>query len=248
MTDASASKRKRGVRVLGLSFLTLFIGLCLSAVIAYFVYNGRPGYWQQQQARIDAMSQTERQAVSESLHARVANGWTAADNDWPATEADLYGHRSTIEIPYEDLNVWLAEEGIGLLTQIGIKLPKSVKAAMVDSAGDGLLRISCDIERKQRRQIIALTFEVKVSDDGQITSTLKGATAGRLPMPTKVATDLIAQRGDGEGLMVGLTQGKPVGPLELPIDKARSGRLIALEVRDDALVVTRETVKPKAAE
>lgn len=248
MSGASAAKRKRGVRVLGLGFLALFIALCVAAVIAYAVYNGRPGYWDQQRDRIEAMSQQDRRSISDNLENDVATGWSDADNDFPASEQDLYDHRSDIEIPYEDLNIWLAERGVALLGDLGIKLPSYVKSAMVDSPGDELLRISCDIQRGKRMQIVSLTFAIEVTEDGQVVSTLEGARAGRLPMPTRVAADLIAQRGDSGGIMVGLTRGEPVGPIELPIDAARSGRLVGLDIREDALVITRETVRPKPTE
>jgi hypothetical protein len=247
MSDASTASRRRGVRVLGLGFGTLFVVLCVAAVLSYFGMHGVPSYYTDQLDRIRAMSDQEREAISKNFEADIANGWTDAGPNMPTREEELYGHRRTIEIPYEDLNVWLAEEGSDMLAQIGIRLPKSVKGAMVDSAGEGYLRISCDVQRGKRRQVVSMTFAVAVSEDGIVTSTLEGARAGRLPVPTAVARDMIAQRGDSGGLMVGLTSGEPVGPVELPIDKARNGRLVGMQIKEDKLVVTRETVRPQQA-
>ncbi|MFN3167614.1 MAG: hypothetical protein ACE37H_11175 [Phycisphaeraceae bacterium] len=245
MIDASTASRQRGVRVLGVGFGVVFVLLCVVALVGYLGVQGVPSYYTDQLNRISAMSDQEREAISKNFEAGIANGWTDAGPSMPKTEADLYGHRRTIEIPYDELNVWLADQGTAMLQQIGISLPDSVKGAMVDSAGEGLLRISCDVERGQRRQLVSMTFAVAVSEDGVVTSTLEGARAGRLPVPTAVARDMIAQRGDGGGLMVGLTRGEPVGPVQLPIDKARDGRLIGLQIEQDKLVVTRETVRPK---
>ena len=247
MSDDSTAKRSRGVRVLGFAFAIVFALLCIAALIGYFGWQGKPAYWTEQQERISTMSSQQRQAVSESLRNRLLTEWSDPGDKTPVTQDDLFDHRNKIEIAYEDLNVWIAEEGTKLLEDVGIKMPKSVKGAMVDSPGDGLLRISCDIEKGEMKQVIAMSFAISVAEDGTLTSKLEGATAGRLPLPTQTAIDLIASRADDKGIMLDLMQGTPVEPIELPIDPSddgvRDGRLVGLEVRDDALVITRETVR-----
>lgn len=247
MSGDEVVSRKRGVRILGFGFLGLFILLCIAALAGYF-YSGTPGYWTAQQGRIQAMTKQQREAVSTSLRNRLLTEWSDPGEAEIRRTEDLFGRRRTLEIPYEELNVWLAEEGIDLLAEVGIRMPRSVKAAMVDSAGNGRLRISCDLERGDVKQVVALTFDITVSDDGTVVSKLAGATAGRLPMPTQLAVDQIARRA-GSDRMMHLMQGTPVGPIQLPIDASedgRDGRLVGLEVRDDALVVTRETVRRHA--
>jgi|GEM_PF-2361643 len=252
MSSESAAKRSRGVRVLGLAFAGVFVLLCIAALIGYLGWQGKPAYWTQQQERINAMSTQQREAVSESLRNRLLTEWSDPGEKTPVTQDDLFGHRNTIEIAYEDLNVWIAEEGTMLLEDVGIKMPKSVKGAMVDSPGDGLLRISCDIKKGEMKQVIAMSFAIEVSSHGTVVSQLKDATAGRLPLPTKTAIDLVASRADEKGIMLDLMQGTPIGPIELPIDPSedgvRDGRLVGLEVQDDALVITRETVRRKKAD
>ena len=98
----------------------------------------------------------------------------------------------------------------------------------------------------QVKQVIALSFAVTIAEDGNLTSTLKQATAGKLPLPVGAAIDIVASQAD-EGILLDLMQGKPVPPVQLPIDASkdglRDGRLVGIEVREDALVITRETVR-----
>ncbi|MGB0768962.1 MAG: hypothetical protein ACPGYV_14785, partial [Phycisphaeraceae bacterium] len=159
----------------------------------------------------------------------------------------LFGHRKTIEIPYDDLNVWIANEGTQLLEEIGVDLPRSVKGAMVDAPRDGVVRISFEIDGRNSEQVLTLSFAIAVGDDGTVTSELVGATAGRMPLPTQTAIDLIAARADGHTTLIDLMTGQPVAPVDVPIDPSkdgvRDGRLVGLTVRTDALVVTRETIE-----
>ncbi len=239
------AQRRRGVRVLGIVFVVILVVL-LGVALVMSRMVGTPAYWTEQQERIAALSEDEKKVISHNLRNRLATEWSDAGPEVPTTAADLYGHRRTIEIPYDDFNVWLAAEGIDLLAEVGVRLPSAVQAAMVDSAGGGLLRITCDLQSGDIQQVVALVFEIDVGEDGTVTSRLAGATAGRLPMPTEVAIDQIARRSNSER-MVHLMQGTPTGPIELPIDRGRDGRLVGLEVREDALVVERETVRPKQA-
>lgn len=249
--SATSDKRKRGVRVLGLGFLALLVLLIVLAITAKLTLGGSPSHWDRQQERIASLSSEERKAMTEDFRNRLMTAWSDAGPEAPTTEADLFGHRRTLEIPYEKLNIWLAEEGIDLLDQVNIRMPKYVKAAMIDSDGEGRLRISCDVDTNKIKQVVALTFAIQVDDNGTVTSTLEGASAGKLPIPTETAVDLIARRSGENSLMLNLMQGTPVGPIELPIDASdsgRDGRLVGMQVRDDALVITRETVRRKKEE
>jgi len=137
---------------------------------------------------------------------------------------------------------------------------------MIDSPGNGLLRVSTELAANGIRQVVSMSFEVDIAGDGTVTSTIKQATAGRIRLPTAAAIRLVArhthrdggaqQRGQktpGEagnnprGALVDLMRGRPVAPIQLPIDPTqdglRDGRLVGLEVREDALLVTRETVR-----
>ena len=246
MSAEKDKQRSRGVRVLGLAFGVLFLVLAIAAVVIYFGWNARPEHWTQMQQRLAAMSEQERQAVSVSLRNRVMTEWSDAGTGPIRNAQDLFGHKRTITLPYDELNVWLAQEGAGLLADIGVELPPAVKAAMVDSPGEGLLRVSCDYDDGKVQQIIALTFKINIKADGTVTSTLEDAVAGTLPLPTQTAIDLVAGHGES-GLMLGLLRGTPTGPVDLPIDPARAGRIVGLEVTDEAMVVTRETVPRKPA-
>jgi hypothetical protein len=244
--STTAAKRSRGVRVLGLAFLALFLLLYGVALIVYLGWHGKPAHWEKEQSRLAAVPDTQRQAISTSLRNRLLKQWSDPGERTPVTEADLFGHRRVIDIPYDELNTWIQTEGLDLLAEIDVEVPDSATTAMIDSPGGGLLRISFEVAVDQVQQVIALSFAVTISEDGTLTSTLKQATAGKLPLPVGTAVDIIASQAD-EGILLDLMQGKPVPPIELPIDASkdglRDGRLIGLEVREDALVITRETVR-----
>lgn len=250
MSDSGdgASSRQRGVRVLGLGFAGLLALLIVGVLVAYYALDGEPEHWTQQRERINALSETQRKTISQNMRNRLLTEWNGIGSEIPTTEEEMFGQRRTLEIPYEDLNVWLAEEGIDLLGEVGIKMPSWVKAAMVDSPGDGLLRISCEVDKDKVQQVVTLTFSIKVREDHKVVSKLEGATAGVLPIPTQTAIDLIGQRGEKTDRVLRLMQGTPFGPVDVPIDASdsgRDGRLIGLEARKDVLVVTRETVRRK---
>lgn len=246
MSSTSAANRSRGVRVLGLAFTTLFVLLGLTALLVYLGWHGRPAHWDQEQQRLAALSDAQRQAISESLRNRLLQQWSNPGEKTPRTEADLFGQRATIELPFDELNTWIQTEGVALLGEIGIDVPASAKSAMIDSPGDGLLRISFEVTTDGVQQVIALSFAVTIADDGTLTSTLAAATAGRLPLPVATASDIIASQAK-EGILLDLILGNPVEPIELPIDPSddglRDGRLVGLKVTEDALVITRQTVR-----
>ena len=111
--------------------------------------------------------------------------------------------------------------------------------------GDGLLRISFEVTTQNIQQVVTLSFAVDVASDGMLTSTLKQATAGKLPLPISAAIEIVASQAD-EGILLDLMQGTPIDPIELPIDASdtgRDGRLVGLEVTEEALVITRLTVR-----
>ena len=244
--SSTAAKRSRGVRVLGLAFAALFVLLCVVALIVYLGWHGKPAHWQEEQARLAGVTDTQREAISTSLRNRLLKQWSDPGEKTPVTEADLFGHRNVIEIPYDELNTWIQTEGLELLAEIDVEVPESATTAMIDSPGDGLLRISFEVAVDQVQQVIALSFAVTIAKDGTLTSTLKQATAGKLPLPVGTAIDIVASQAE-EGILLDLMQGRPVPPIELPIDASkdglRDGRLVGLEVREEALVITRETVR-----
>ena len=242
----TAAKRSRGVRVLGLSFAALFVLLCGVALTIHLGWNRRPAHWDQERQRVAELSEAQRAAVSESLRNRLLKQWSDPGEKTPVTEADLFGHRRTIEIPYDELNTWVQAEGVGLLEEVGVNIPEEATTAMIDSPGNSLLRISFEVMVDGVEQVIALSFVVTIADDGTLTSTLEHATAGRLPLPVNTAIDLVASQAE-PGYLLDLMQGNPIDPIELPIDASedglRDGRLVGLDVREDALVITRETVR-----
>lgn len=244
--SSTADKRSRGVRVLGLAFAALFVLLCGVALIVYLGVHGKPAHWEEEQARRAAVPDAQREVISTSLRNRLLKQWSDPGEKTPLTEADLFGHRRVIEIPYDELNTWIHTEGLSLLAEIDVEVPDSATTAMVDSPGDGLLRISFEVALENARQVIALSFSITIAEDGTLTSTLKQATAGKLPLPVDTAIDIVASQAD-DGILLDLMRGNPVPPIELPIDASkdglRDGRLVGLDVRKDALVVTRETVR-----
>lgn len=250
MSTLREQARRRGVRILGFVFLALFLLLGGLVLTAHLGLRGQPAHFQEQQSRIAAMPAEQRAAVSTSLRNRVTTQWSEGPDN-ATTVDELLGQRTSLEIPYEELNIWIAEEGIGLLEEVGVKLPRSVRAAMVDATDDGLLRISCDIKTRKTEQIVSLAFDIKVADDGIITSRLEEASAGRLPIPAETALDLVANH-NGSAPLLDFFNGSPTGPIDLPIDPTdeglRDGRLVGLEVTQDAMIITRETVRRTSVE
>jgi len=244
--SSSAANRSLGVRVLGLAFAALFVLLCVSALIAYLGFHGKPAHWEAEQKRIAELPEANRQAISESLRNRLLRQWSDPGEKTPITEADLFGHRQRIEILFDELNTWIQTEGLTLLEEIDVEVPDSATTAMVDSPGDGLLRISFEVTAEDIRQVITLSFAVTVAEDGTLKSTLEQATAGKLPLPVNTAIDIVASQAD-DGILLDLMRGNPIDPIELPIDPSkdgpRAGRIVGLEVTDEALIITRETVR-----
>lgn len=245
MNPPTAAKRSRGRRVLGLVFALLLVLLCLLGLLVGLGWHGRPAHWDHEQARLAALPNEQRQAISESLRNRLLKQWSDFGNALPTTPDELFGHERTIEIPFDDLNTWIQIEGIDLLTKIGVEVPKTATTAMIDSPGGGLLRISFEITDQGLEQVVTLSFAVTIDEqDGTLTSTLKQATAGKLPLPVTTAIGIIASQAN-EGILIDLMQGTPIDPIQLPIDASdtgRDGRLIGLEVTETALVITRLTV------
>jgi hypothetical protein len=241
-----SSDRSRGVRVLSLAFASLFVLLCLIAVLIYLGWHGKPAHWEAEQTRLAAVSQAERQAVSESFQNRFLTKWSDPGEATPVTEDDLFGQRAEITVPFDELNTWIQSEGLSLLEELGVEMPATAPTLMIDSPGDGLLRISFEIVAENVQQVVTLSFLIAIDADGTITSTLKRATAGRLPLPTDTAIEIIASQSD-EGLLMDLMRGEPIDPLQLPIDPSRDGlrdgRIVGLEVTNDAMLLTRETVR-----
>jgi len=244
--SATAANRNRGVRVLGLAFAALFVLLCVLALVVYLGFHGKPAHWEQEQQRLAELPEADRQAISESLRNRLLRQWSDPGEKTPVTEADLFGHRQRIEIPFDELNTWIQTEGLELLEAIDVEVPETATTAMIDSPGEGLLRISFEVKTQRVRQVVTLSFAVNVAKDGTLTSTLERATAGNLSLPVNAAIDIVASQSD-EGRLLDLMQGKAIPPIELPIDPSkdgvRDGRIVALEVTEDALIVTRETVR-----
>ena len=247
----TAAKRSRGVRVLGMSFAALFVLLCGIALVVHLGWNRRPAHWEQERQRFAELSDAQREAVSESLRNRLLKQWSDPGEKTPVTEADLFGHHREIEIPYDELNTWVQAEGVGLLEEVGVNIPKEATTAMIDSPGSGLLRISFEVTIDGVKQVVALSFAMTIADNGILTSTLEQATAGRLPLPVNTAIDIVASQAES-GYLLNLVQGTPIGPIELPIDASedglRDGRLVGLDIREDALVITRETVRRRSRE
>ncbi|MEM9345012.1 MAG: hypothetical protein AAGB26_00200 [Planctomycetota bacterium] len=249
--NTTADNRRRGVRVLGLSFAALLVLLFTITSIIYLRWQSKPEHWEQEQLRLAELPEVQQEAISESLRNRLLTQWSDPGEKTPVTEADLFGQRRTIEIPYAELNTWIKTEGIELLREVDIEVPESTPTAMIDSPGDGLLRISFEVDREEIQQVVTLSFVMSITEDGKLTSTLKRASAGRLPLPVSAAIELVASQTD-RGDLLDLMRGNPVGPIEFPIDPSkdglRDGRLVGLEVRENALLITRETVRRTRAE
>lgn len=245
--SATAESRSRGVRVLGLAFAGLFVLLSLSALLIYLGWHGKPAHWESEQQRISTLPEAQRDAISESLRNRLLKQWSDYGDQLPSSPDDLFGQETTIEIPFDELNTWIQTEGLDLLSEIDVEVPKTATTAMIDSPGDGLLRISFEVTSQQVEQVVTLSFLVTIADNGTLTSTLKQATAGKLPLPVGTAIDIVSSQAEG-GILLDLMKGTPIDPVQLPIDASdtgRDGRLVGLKVTQEALIITRQTVPRK---
>lgn len=247
MSNPIAASQRPGVRVLGLGFALLLALLCAAAVVVYLAWHGRPAHWDHERQRLAELSGEQRQAISESLRNRLIQQWSSFGDRDPFKGADPFGQETEIEIPYDQLNTWIQTEGIDLLAEVDIEVPKTATTAMIDSPGDGLLRISFEVITQGVEQVITLSFAVSIEKDGTLTSTLMQATAGKLPLPIATAIELVASQAD-EGVLLDLMQGTPIDPVQLPIDTSdsgRDGRIVGLEVTPTALILTRRAVARK---
>lgn len=247
MSSPIVASQRPGVRVLGLGFGLLLALLCAAAVVVYLGWYGRPAHWDHEQQRLAELTDEQRQAISESLRNRLITQWSSFGDRDPFKGADPFGQETTIEIPFDQLNTWIQTEGIDLLAEIGVKVPKTATTAMIDSPGDRLLRISFEATTQGVKQVITLSFAVAIEKDGKLTSTLMQTTAGKLPLPVGTAIELVASQAE-EGVLLDLMRGTPIDPVQLPIDASesgRDGRIIGLEVTETAMILTRQTVARK---
>lgn len=254
MNHAAPPSKRRWLKRLGIGAVIVGILLACAGLYAYNRSNAQPESWQQERERIARMGTTEKLDMAEGLRNWLLSEWSSTEPSEEFAQGNpdsLLGQRRRFAIPYDELNVWLDVEGRSLLEAVGIGLPERVRHVIVSGTPGGKLVLSFEDQPDGKGRVYALTFDIGVAQDGTVTSTLTGATAGRLPLPVDAAARLIrstspAAPANSPNLLDALLTGQPVQPQDLPIDPGedgvRDGRIVGLEVQTDAIIVTRETV------
>ncbi|MEM1354200.1 MAG: hypothetical protein AAGC44_10780 [Planctomycetota bacterium] len=237
--------------------ITLMALVLVAVLITGYLYQragAAPEMWTKERSRISAMAPSQQQTVTERLRNRLINEWTAAEPSSEFIKTDsgsIFGQRRRFAIPYNELNVWLHVEGRALLENLGITLPARVQHAMVSGTADGNLVFAVEDDPGSGGRVYTLTFKIDIADDGTVTSRLISAEAGRLSLPPETAARLLASSNstspDVENLLNDMMTGNPVPPRDLTIDPgaegARDGRIVGLEVDEQQIIVTRQTVR-----
>lgn len=243
--------------------------LLITAVYAgskYRQWKTQPDYWADNGRMLAAIPADEKRQRSDALLGRLGEEWSAFGTpdpqdliDSPDPASQVLGDARTIVIPYEDLNIMLEVEAPAMLASQGAPLPEAVKGMMVTSDGKGQLIVAFEYDGPEMHQVFSMTMRLNATPEGIITSTLVSARGGRLTLPRDRALRTLADivggdRAIGEIKLMKLFTGEPFGPMDVPIDPGddgvRNGRITGIDVREDALHITRTTVprRPRRAE
>ena len=251
------SRGRRWIKRVGIAAAVVLLVVGAVAGYLYQRAHAAPEQWQSEQARIIAMAPSQQKAVAERLRNRLITEWGSAEPSAEFLDTDSgsdIGQRRRFAIPYDELNVWLHVEGRSLLQALGIVLPERVQHAMVQGTAEGNLVFAIEDDPgggSGGGRVYTMTFDIDVAEDGTITSTLVSAQAGRLSIPNDAATQLLTATStttaNGGSLLNDLLTGKPVPPLDLTIDPGerghRNGRIVGLEIDEEQIIVTRQTVR-----
>lgn len=257
-TDVKEKPRRPTRRVV----LLILGGLLLIAVVyggsKYRQWRSEPGYWADNGKMLAAIPQDEKRQRSDALIGRLGQEWSAfgaADTqaliESPDAAEQVLGDERTIVIPFEDLNIMLEVEAPAMLASQGAPLPDAIKGMMVTSDGGGRLIVAFEYDGPEVHQVFSVTLALSATAEGIITSTLVSARGGEMSLPRDRALRALADivggdRAVGEIKLMKLFTGEPFGPMDVPIDPGddgvRNGRITGIEVRDEAIHITRTTV------
>ena len=242
--------------------LLVFGGLILIALTwagtQYWQWRTRPDYWSDNGRMLAAIPEDEKHQRAQDLIGRLGDEWSAFGEvdtqtliESPDAAQHVLGDQRTIVIPFDDLNIMLAVEAPAILASQGAPLPEAVKGMMATSDGEGRLIVAFEYDGPETHQVFSLTLSLAASQEGILTSTLVAARGGALALPRDRALKTLARIVGGERSvadirLMKLFTGEPFGPMDVPIDPGdsgvRSGRITGIEVRDEALHITRTTI------
>ena len=260
MTPATAiPERPRRIRKHILRFLlAMLVMATLVGVYKYRQLHSTPIYWDEQITLLDGLSDQQRQTVSENFRNRILDKWSDWPQDIPThklTEDSLIGDQVTIELPFDELNIWLNTEARETLKQQGSPLPEKV-GQMILGSKDGMLVAYIEYAGGTSN-VFSITLDIQIDNDGKITSTLEHFHVGELELPRSSATSFIHDQivGFSDKMnpdpWINLLTGEPFGPIEILIDPTdsgvRDGRIVGLEIGDQSLFLTRQTVPRHAS-
>ncbi len=267
---ATTSKKTRHLPPMRRVVLLVLGGLVLIAVVyagaKYRQWKATPEYWADNGRMLAAIPDDEKRQRSDALIGRLGEEWSAFGTpdpqeliDAPDPASRVLGDERTIVIPYEDLNIMLEVEAPAMLASQGAPLPDAVKGMMVTSDGRGQLIVAFEYDGPEVQQVFSLTMRLHATPEGIITSSLVSARGGRLTLPRDRALRTLADivggdRAIGDIKLMKLFTGEPFGPMDVPIDPGdngvRNGRITGIDVRADALHITRTAVprRPRRAE
>ena len=244
--------------------LLVALSLVLAGVLGYRVYqlwHGRPDFAADYQTFRERTPEPELTAMAATLENGLLPAWSA-----PIGRNAGDGVR-TLEASFEQINAWLAVRLPDYLANQGAPLPDAVKAVMVTER-DGKLVVAVDYDGDDFSQLLSVYLDfatpAALGLDSSDAGTPGGESrppgtylrvdrvlGGRLRLPIQqlvglVRTQMPIRDAGLAELLDALEDGRPVGPLVLPVDGRRRARLLAADPIEGALRVTVEVFEPEA--
>lgn len=265
---AATSPQRRRMskrRLFGLFLLGFLLVAGTMLAVKYRQWRATPSYWEDYAQQLKAMPDQQKREVAESFRNRLLEQWNAPDAgatpealiEAMRNDDDLVGETRTITIPYNEFNIWLEAEARGVMEDRGTPLPPTVRQAMVTSDGHGHLILAIDYRSKDVNQVFSFVLDIDINADAQVISRVVEVRGGRLELPRDSAVSMVREQlaregaGGGDAILKLLT-GEPFGPVDIPLDPSaegvRDGRIVGIAINDDALQLTRTTVRRQPPE
>ncbi|MFK7790486.1 MAG: hypothetical protein AB8C95_13455 [Phycisphaeraceae bacterium] len=233
------------------------LAIVLGAGLTFYLLQRPPAVWSDSQALLEEISPAERTALAEGVMQRLT---TAADRLLADQDA-LFGVSSNpdfsqqltdapvdetfeLELSNKELLSVASEWAEKWVEQRGYEPPDQMNGLVV-MIKDGELNLAFELVVGSWRQIFSGKATLRFDSDGMAHGSVSNFTAGSLPLPIASVGDWVAKQ-----LPAGQTEraaqiGDWVAELEdfefrpvLELEHRRRARVIAMQVREDSLVMT----------
>ena len=216
------------------------------AVQAWNLWRSEPDHWADYRNFIDQRSEPELQQLADHIEHAVLPQWPAPIN--PNARQFTSGggddpNRRTIRATYEQINAWLAVKLERYLRNQGTTMPEEVGAVAV-ATRDGQVVISLDLDSPELQQVLSLHLDfidaaaLRAAGDAEAEDgtylRVDRISGGRLRLPMKQVIAQLRRQWptDDPGMAAildAVAEGRPVGPIVLPVDGHRQARLLAVD-------------------